>query len=165
MRRSALVMAALLPTIAIAACGGGSKGGGGGSGNAPAKFDGKPVTITLWNGFTSRELGILNGVVKDFERSHPSIKVKSVGGVNDDKLIAGLRGGNPPDVMQSFSTDNTGSFCGSGAWIDLKPYMDRDKISVGSFPSAVQSYTTFGGKRCALPMMADVYGLYYNKAM
>jgi multiple sugar transport system substrate-binding protein len=164
MRRSALVIAALLPTLAVGACGGGGSGGGSSS-NAPPKYDGKPVTITLWHGFTSREAGILNGVVKDFEKAHPTIKVKTVGGVTDDKIVAALRGGNPPDVAQSFSTDNTGAFCGSGGWIDLKPYMDRDKVAVAQFPKAVQTYTTFDGHRCALPMMADVYGLYYNKDM
>jgi multiple sugar transport system substrate-binding protein len=31
------------------------------------------------------------------------------------------------------------------------------------FPQAVQTYTEYQGKRCALPMLADTYGLYYNK--
>ena len=43
--------------------------------------------------------------------------------------------------------------------------MDRDKISVEDFPKPVQSYTQFDGKRCALPMLADTYGLYYNKKL
>ena len=41
--------------------------------------------------------------------------------------------------------------------------MDRDGLSAGAFPESVQRYTKFEGKQCTLPMLADVYGLYYNK--
>ena len=95
----------------------------------------------------------------------PQVKVKVVGGINDDKIIAASRGGKSPDVAQSFSADNAGAFCGSGAWLDLKPYMDRDGISDSIFPPAPRSYTQFDGTRCSLPMLADAYGLYYNEDM
>ena len=38
-------------------------------------------------------------------------------------------------------------------------------ITISVIPSAVRDYTQFQGKRCALPVLADVYGLYYNKAL
>src|SRR5436190_10361510 len=164
MRRGAIV-SALLATLALAACGGGgdskstSTAGGAKAGSAA------PVTITFWNGFSNRELGVVQKAVDAFHQSHPSITVKVVGGVNDDKIIAAIRGGNSPDVAQSFTADNTGLFCSSGGWIDLAPYMKRDGISADQFPKAVQDYTQFQGKRCSLPMLADTYGLYYNKAL
>src|SRR5215212_607444 len=130
---------------------------------AAAKYDGKPVTITLWTGFSDRELGVIKGITEDFHKKNPKITVKVLGAVDDDKIIAAARGGNSPDVAHSFSTDNTGAFCSSGAWIPLKPYMDRDGLTAGSFPESVQSYTKFEGNQCTLPMLADVYGLYYNK--
>ena len=107
---------------------------------------------------------MIKGVVARFEQANPGVKVKTVGGINDDKIVAAIRGGNAPDIAQSFTTDNTGSFCSSGGWIDLGPYMDRG-LSTDQFPQAVRSYTEFGGKRCAMPMLADVYGLYYNKEL
>jgi multiple sugar transport system substrate-binding protein len=163
MRRIAAALV-LVTALALAACGGGGGGSksstqtGGSSTTSHA-----PVTITLWNGFTERELGVIKQAVADFHASHPWITVKTVGGVNDDKIIAAIRGGNAPDVAQSFTADNTGAFCSSGGWIDLKPYMDKSGIQAGMFPPAVQAYTQFDGKRCALPMLADTYGLYYNK--
>ena len=33
------------------------------------------------------------------------------------------------------------------------------------FPQASQYYTQYKGKRCALPLLADVYGFYYNKTL
>ena len=163
MRRIAAAFA-LTTALALVACGGGgdsksSTQSGGGSSTTSHE----PVTITLWNGFTERELGVIKQAVADFHGSHPWITVKVVGGVNDDKIIAAIRGGNAPDVAQSFTADNTGLFCSSGGWIDLKPYMDKSKIDAGMFPQAVQTYTEYQGKRCALPMLADTYGLYYNK--
>ena len=163
MRRIAAAFA-LMTALALVAC-----GGGGDSKSSTQSAAGssttshEPVTITLWNGFTERELGVVKQAVADFHGSHPWITVKVVGGVNDDKIIAAIRGGNAPDVAQSFTADNTGLFCSSGGWIDLKPYMDKTKIDAGMFPQAVQTYTEYQGKRCALPMLADTYGLYYNK--
>ena len=45
------------------------------------------------------------------------------------------------------------------------PYLKRDKIEPRSFPAATRYYTQYKGKRCALPLLADAYGLYYNKTM
>ena len=70
-----------------------------------------------------------------------------------------------PDVVSSFTSANVGSYCNSGAWIDLKPFLSKDKIDVNMFPKTSQYYTQYKGKRCALPLLADVYGFYYNKAM
>src|SRR5215213_6366050 len=168
MTRTVALAAALLATASLAACGG--TGGGGSSSKAastpgarPAKLE--PADITLWVGFTQRELKVFKDTVKGFEAENPGVHVRVVGGINDDKIIAASRGGKAPDVAQSFSADNAGAFCGSGAWIDLASYMKRDGISDDIFPEAPRSYTQFEGKRCALPMLADVYGLYYNKAM
>jgi multiple sugar transport system substrate-binding protein len=163
MRRIAAAFA-LTTALALVACGGGgdSKSTTQSAGGSSTTSH-QPVTITLWNGFTERELGVIKQAVADFHGSHPWITVKVVGGVNDDKIIAAIRGGNAPDVAQSFTADNTGLFCSSGGWIDLKPYMDKSKIDAGMFPQAVQTYTEYQGKRCALPMLADTYGLYYNK--
>jgi len=168
MRRIAMTLAAGIAVLLVAACGG--TGGDGdattGSGTPaarPAKLP--PATITLWVGFTQRELGVVKGVVKQFERRNPGVHVNVVGGINDDKIVAASRGGTAPDVAQSFSADNAGAFCKSGAWIDLRPYMRRDGIDDRIFPPAPRSYTQYGGVRCALPMLADAYGLYYNEKL
>jgi multiple sugar transport system substrate-binding protein len=124
-----------------------------------------PANISIWTPFVNPELITFKNVVKDFEAAHPGIHVKVIGGTNDDKIVAAIRGGNAPDVAQSFSSDNTGAFCPSGAWIDLAPYVKQDGVKDTIFPKAPREYTVFQGKRCALPMLADTYGLYYNKTL
>jgi multiple sugar transport system substrate-binding protein len=145
----------------VSACG----GGGGGSKTVAAADLTKPATLTVWSGFTERELGIWNNVLNGFHQLHPAVKIKSVGAVDNNKIVASIRGGNPPDVALSFETDKTGAFCSSGGWIDLTSLIARDHVDIGQFPTAVQNYTRYQDKRCALPDLADVYGLYYNKAM
>src|SRR4051794_38779630 len=122
MRRLNLASLAVLTCAAalLGACGGGDSGGAKTTA-APAKFDAsKPVTITIWHPFTQREQKVFNGVIADFQKTHPAIKVKSVGGINDDKTVAAIRGGNPPDVAGSNVSDNIGAFCGSGGWVGPK---------------------------------------------
>ena len=51
----------------------------------------------------------------------------------------------------------------SGGWIDLAPFLKRDNINTNIFPATTRYYTQYGGTRCALPLLADVYGFYYNK--
>jgi len=170
MRRIAMAMAAaLLLAFGVGACGGtGDDDTADKAAGAPAPKPGRlePADLTLWVGFSApRELRVFKGAVKEFEQLNPGINVKVVGGISDDKLIAASRGGKAPDVAQSFSADNAGAFCGSGAWIDLEPYLERDGISDDIFPPAPRSYTQFKGTRCALPMLADTYGLYYNQDM
>ena len=43
--------------------------------------------------------------------------------------------------------------------------MTRDAVDLNQIPQVVRDYTQFQDKRCAMPALSDVYGLYYNKQM
>jgi multiple sugar transport system substrate-binding protein len=131
------------------------------AGSSAARAD----TITIWVGWSARELKEFKKIVAEYDKKNADVNVKVVGGINDDKITAAIRSGNVPDVVSSFTSANVGSYCKSGAWIDLKPLLQKDKIDVNMFPKTTQYYTQYNGKRCALPFLADVYGLYYNKKM
>ena len=161
MRRVLLAFGVLL-MLTITGCGGSSKSA---SSTSSSTTKVEPANITIWTPFVDPELITFKKVVKDFETKNPGIHVKVIGGTNDDKIVAAIRGGNAPDVAQSFTSDNTGVFCPSGAWIDLGPYMQKDGVKDSIFPAAPRDYSKFEGKRCALPMLADAYGLYYNKTL
>jgi multiple sugar transport system substrate-binding protein len=122
-------------------------------------------TVEFWHFFTDREADAIDSVVADFQASHPKIKVVVKSGQDDSKMTQAIGGGQGPDVGLSYSTDIVGQFCSSGAWLDLAPYIARDKVSMDAFPQTVKQYTEFKGKRCAMPVLADAYGLYYNKKM
>src|SRR5436190_5319201 len=138
MRRLAAATAVLLAALVAGACGGGSSTSSGGSAN-----------ITFWTGFTERELGVMKDVVNDFEKTHPNIHVKVVGGISDDKIVAAIRGGNAPDVAHSFDAGAyTGAYCSNGAWIDLADYMKGDDLSDDVFPTVPRQYSQYNGTRC-----------------
>src|SRR5262245_62822911 len=125
----------------------------------------KATTLTVWVGWSARELNEFKKVVSEYDAKNANVDVKVVGGINDDKIIAALRSGNAPDVVSSFTSSNVGIYCSSGGWIDLSPLLKKDGISTSIFPAATMYYTQFKGNRCALPLLADVYGFYYHKAL
>ncbi|SDO08517.1 ABC transporter substrate-binding protein [Actinacidiphila guanduensis] len=127
----------------------------------------KDVTITFWHGWSApNELKAINDNVARFEKLHPNIHVKVQGNITDDKINQALRAGGSkaPDVVSSFTTDNVGQFCSSGAFADLAPFLAKDGIDPAkTFPKPMLEYTQYQGKRCTLPLLGDAYGLYYNK--
>jgi len=162
MIRVAAALSVVLGALALAGCGG---GGSKDSAKDTAATDKTPVTLTFWSPFTARELKVMNEGLAKFHKKYPWITVKSVGAITADKLTAAIHAGNPPDVASMFETDNLGAFCNSGAWQDLNRYIDADKFDMNQFPKTIRDYTAYNDKRCALPFLADSYGLYYNKQL
>jgi multiple sugar transport system substrate-binding protein len=126
-------------------------------------FTGEAKKITLWVPWSDRELSVFEKVVGDYDAAHPEVEVKLVGGVNDDKILQSMRAGDAADVVASFDSANVGKFCESGGWIDLKDNLAKDGIDVNIFPATTRYYTSYKDKQCALPILADAYGLYFNK--
>lgn len=161
-RVTAAVLAAVAIPLTLAGCTG---VGTGSSSPASGPAKNEKVTLTVWSAFSDRELKGLGAVMDGFHKLHPNITIKNVGNQDDDKITQSIRGGTAPDVAISFSTDDIGQYCSSGAFQDLSGYLSRDKVDLSQIPQASRDYTTFKGKRCAMPLLADVYGLYYNKAL
>ncbi|MFC8826711.1 ABC transporter substrate-binding protein [Streptomyces sp. NPDC057137] len=155
---SAVAVAAL--SVLTAAC-------TGQSGDSASDDPNAKTTITFWHGWSApSEVKAIKENIDRFEDAHPNIKVNVVGNINDDKLNQALRAGGSkgPDVVSSFTTSNVGKFCSSGAFADLEPFIKKDKIDLEkTFPKVLLQYTEFEGDRCALPLLSDAYGLYYNK--
>ena len=92
--------------------------------------DHKPVTITFWSAYTARELKEYQQAFVGFHEKYPWITVKGTGNIQDDKIIAAINGGNAPDALLSFSPNNTGKFCSSGAWSNLNDRIKADKFDL-----------------------------------
>ncbi|MFJ9084715.1 ABC transporter substrate-binding protein [Streptomyces sp. NPDC102384] len=127
----------------------------------------KPVTLKFWHGWSAPgEVKAINESIARFEKLHPNIKVQATGNVTDATTNQALRAGGDeaPDVVSSFTTNNVGQYCDSGMWVDLDPFMKKtgmDKTKV--FPKSLLDYTSYRGNQCALPLLADAFGMYYNK--
>lgn len=127
----------------------------------------KPVTLKFWHGWAAPgEVKAINASIDRFEKLHPNIKVKATGNVTDATINQALRagGGDTPDVVSSFTTNNVGQYCDSGMWVDLDPFMKKTGLDKKkTFPKTLLDYTSYEGTQCALPFLADAFGMYYNK--
>ncbi|MFI9556839.1 ABC transporter substrate-binding protein [Nonomuraea endophytica] len=124
------------------------------------------ATLELWHGFaTDAEAKAFEDSIAAFSKKFPQITVKTKKGVQDDQITAAIRGGKAPDVAASFTTDSVAQWCKSGAFQDLTPVIKQDGIDLSVLPEASRTYTEFEGKRCMMPLLADAYGMYYNRAL
>jgi multiple sugar transport system substrate-binding protein len=127
------------------------------------------VTISLWDGFSQgSENDAFNAMVATFQKAHPNINVKITGNIGDTQIQQGIKAGGAqsPDVAVSFTTDDVGTYCSTGEWINLKQDLSAAQIDASkTFPAPLLAYTQYQGDQCALPLENDAYGLYYNKAM
>ncbi|MFC8449925.1 extracellular solute-binding protein [Kitasatospora sp. NPDC057223] len=160
-RSAALSLCAVLALLATACTGTNSVPG------LDRSANGERVTITFWHGWTQdNETRAIDDNIAAFERLHPNIRVKAVGGITDDKINQALRAGvgGTPDVVSSFTTNSIGTFCAAHAFADLGPLLAKDGIdAAATFPATMLAYTRYQGDQCALPLLGDAYGLYYNR--
>jgi multiple sugar transport system substrate-binding protein len=155
MRRSAAAVALLIGALVIVA-----------GALASGAHRSSPTKLTIWVGWSAgNELTSFKALAAEYDKAHADVTVSVVGGIDDNKIVAAIRSGNAPDVASSFNSYNVGNYCGTGGWIDLAPLMKKDNIDASIFPPAPRFYTQYAGKRCALPLLADDYGLYYNKTL
>ena len=156
LRKTALKRALVIAAVAVTATGC--------TPSAPEKPAASPGvepsgTVEFWHFFTDREAKAIDTVIADFKAKYPKVTVVVKSGQDDTKMLQAIGAGKGPDVGLSYSTDAAGQLCNSGAWVDLKQYVDRDKVDVNKFPETVRNYTELEGKRCAMPFLADTYGL------
>jgi multiple sugar transport system substrate-binding protein len=168
--RRSLTFAIAALTAALTACTAGTSGAPAlgtqpkPSGSASAALP--AATIELWHGFSAPgEVKAFEDAIAGFRKKFPQITVKLVKGVEDDRITQAVRGGTPPDVASSFTTDNVAQWCRSGVFQDLTPVIKQDGIDLSVLSAASRAYTEFEGKRCVMPLLADAYGLYFNKAL
>jgi len=162
MSRKAAIALAVSSSIALFATACTGQSGSGASDDAS-----KETTINFWHGWSAPgEQKAVKDLVAGFEKAHPNIHVNVVGNMTDDKVNQALRAGGDkaPDVVSSFTTNNVGKFCSSGAFVDLNPLFKKAGIDPETtFPKAMSEYTQYDGNRCTVPLLGDAYGLYYNK--
>ena len=157
----------LVGLLAVALLAAACTAGGGDDSKPAATIDPNaqhdPMTLTVWSNFSGREGKVTTGVLESVKQKYPWMTVKHVQGKDDEAITRAINGGTPPDVAISFTPDNSARFCQTRAWQDLNPNLQADKVDKNAmWPSAIFSYTQYENIQCALPMLTDAFGLYYN---
>lgn len=151
--------------LALAGCTAGGAGGTSAKTVNPSASH-APTSLTVWGAFTTREASIVQASLNRLHAQLPWLTVTYVGGKSDEDISRAIAGGNPPDVVMAQGPDNVAKYCSTGAWVDLNPYLSASKIDVTkTFVPSSLTYLSYHGTRCALPLLTDAYGLYYNRAM
>ncbi len=85
-----------------------------------------PTKLTVWVGWSAgKELITFKKVAAEYDKAHPDVTLDVVGGIVDQKIVAAIRAGQAPDVVSSFNSYDVGIYCGTKAWLDLKPFMEK----------------------------------------
>jgi multiple sugar transport system substrate-binding protein len=149
----------------LAACapaGAPGAGGGGQSSEAPVE-----ITFTL-PGAAGLEQELYTGFLNDFQARQSKIKVNYTFEPDFNaypaKLKALLAADTWPDIAhQHLSVVQ--DFAQQGALTELKPYLNRDKISERDFIPALITEFTWRGKLMAIPKDSAAFGIHFNKDM
>ena len=111
---------------------------------------------------------IVDGMVENFEKSHPDIKIKSIyaGSYQDSvaKALTAQKGGNPPQLAVLLSTDMF-TLIDEDAIIPFDPLVqtDDDKKWHDGFYKAFMANSQTGGKTWGIPFQRSTIVMYYNK--
>ncbi len=161
-------------------------GGLGGSATAPAAAatgpaaaagapGGQAVTLQFWHGQSQTQQAALNGLIDQFNASHPGIKVVATyqGTYSDlfKKVTAAIAGGSPPDLSIAYPND-VANYVKSGAVIPLDDLMKDPQIGFSAadlqqdiYPSYIDHYPQFKDQVYSLAFMRSLEVMFYNADM
>ncbi len=170
MTRRTVLATATIAALALAGC----TTSGGGANPSPTvssvistNATHAPTTITVWTFNTlAKEVKAFRDDLARLHAKYSWLTVKFVPGKDDAAYAKAVAAGSPPDVFISTAPDYVGQFCHNGTVLDMTPYLKAANVDVPkTFPQASLVYTQYQGKQCALPLLTDAYGLFYNKVM
>lgn len=130
-------------------------------------YDGPPVELEFWNGFTGGDGPFMLDFVKAFNADHDNIAVKMNVILWVDyyqKTTAATASGNGPDVgiMQ---LDQLPTAAAHRIVVPLDDVASAMKLRRDDFAAAVWDAGVIGGRRYGIPLDVHPLGLYYNKSV
>jgi multiple sugar transport system substrate-binding protein len=154
-RRLAVALIAILALLLVA-CGGG--GGDKSSG---------PTEIAVWHGYQDTEGDVFKGLVAQYNKEHPDVKVSELYSANDlvlQKVLTAVRGDSAPDVAYMF-----------GSWspniakipqiVNMKDEVAKPDWKWDDFYQAERDAATVGDKIVGVPALVDNLAIVYNKKL
>ena len=83
--------------------------------------------------------------------------------VDDTKVIAGLSGSEPPDILITGGPDNVGSWAREQLVTPLNDLISKTDVKLDEIFPAPLGQCNYGGTYYCLPWGTDTYALYWNK--
>ena len=138
------------------------------SGSSPTPSTSK-VTLTMWTGFTGGDRPGYAQIVKDFNASHPDIKVVQTVESWDtiqQKLPTAWLTGSGPDIAAPSSDPNViANYVKTNSVLPIVTGSGASKVNSAQLAPAAVKELTYKGKLYAIPANFASLSLYYNKKM
>ena len=123
-----------------------------------------PTKLTSGSAGAPRELSVFKQVAAEYDKAHPTSR-SSRRDISDTKIVAAIAPANARrrklvqllrrrHLLRHRRLDRPGA-------ADEAVGNQRKRLPGGG----TELYTQYNGKRCALPLLADTYGLYYNREL
>lgn len=141
------------------------------AGCAPQETAGKSKRVTVKVAFwgSPEEINIITTTIRDWEKSHPNIRVKlehTPFGSYVSKILTEYAGRSAPDIVAA-EVNMFVSFADKNVFVDLKPFIEKDSaFKLDEFFPEVIDWYTVNGKLLAIPRdTAPMACIYYNKKL
>jgi multiple sugar transport system substrate-binding protein len=161
-----LLSAGLAGTAALTACGVGSAGSGAGGGetsgpNAPEV----QLRYLTWLAEWGQGIGPLADRLRTERRIVLTTEQASVGVTQwAEKLQTLFAGDAAPDAIQGRANSDP-LFQDTGLFLDLSPFVQRDKVKIDAATYALSGTERWCGKIYSVPHWADPNAVFYNKTL
>lgn len=163
-----LRVSALLVVMAfavLAACSSDSETGN--SGETDDSGSEGQTTVTFWHSSTDITGDAMKAVIEEFESQNPSINIEETyianqGEGQNEKLLAAIAGGNPPDVAY-FDRFEVASWGAQDSLEDLSEYAEEDGITKDMYYPYAWEEASYDGGLYGLPTTTDARMMFYNK--
>lgn len=124
------------------------------------------LTLRLANWAGAEESRIVDGLLREFERRHPGVRVvqESVPNQYREKMLTSFAAGTPPDVFLLDSVDLP-AFVNRNLLVDLAPYLDRLGVDPQEYFPNIFAIAQRDGHLYALPKDFTPMVVYYNRQL
>ncbi|OBC17071.1 sugar transporter [Mycobacterium sp. 852013-50091_SCH5140682] len=150
--RLCIAVVAVLAFV-LAACGGGSSSG--------------PVEIAVWHGYQDTEGEVFKGLIEQYNKAHPDVRVKELYSSNDlvlQKVLTAVRGGSAPDVAYMFGSWSP-NIAKIPSVVDMSKVVSAPDWNWDDFYPAERQAATVGDKIVGVPALVDNLAVVYNKKL
>lgn len=168
-RRRFLAIGAGTAAAALAGCGGKSAdeaaGGGTQAGQEfTGKYEGPPVTLSYWNGFTGGDGPFMKQMVADFMKENPNIKIESNTVQWLDyyqRMPAAVTAGRGPDVGV-MHLDQLATNAARKIIVPVDDLIEPLGLSEDDFTPEVWNAAIYKDARYGIPLDVHSLAMYYN---
>jgi len=170
-KAASVVVAMMIFSSVLAACGGNDGNNGNGASGSPAassgessKPSGEKSKVSVWYLWGGAEGEALEQIIKDFNAGQDKYVVEGLSVPDEQKIKVAIAGGKGPDLTDSFDSV-VPQYAQQGIALPLDDLIARDGYDVSDFVPAALASGKFDGKQYALPLNVNFSVMYYNKKL